>query len=125
MQYLKEAKKRERNENYAHLVGELRKRVHMRVNDLLGMEDPKGPSRQDIKLLILEELQENGVTQELEWYAEGFVRGLSGKGSAYYARGEGMPTPPGANKHTHLGYSAGMHLRRIRDLEGKVTRLKK
>jgi hypothetical protein len=89
------------------------------------MEDPKGPTRQDIKLLILEELQQNGVTQELEWYAEGFVRGLLKKGSPYYAivDGSGRLTQR-ANRHNHLGYSAGMHLRRMRDIEGKVTRLK-
>jgi hypothetical protein len=124
MQYLKELKKRERNENYAHLVGDLRRRVHMRVNDLLGMEDPKGPARQDIKLLILEELEEGGATHELEWYAEGFVRGLSGKGSPYYRSDLPPEVQSKANRHNHLGYSAGMHLRRIRDLEGKVTRLK-
>lgn len=125
MQYLKELRKTERNENYAHLVGDLRRRVHEQITEVLDRNAPL--EREEIKRLICEELSQGQITQELEYYAEGFVRGLFHDGGAYY-RSE-LPTlptkeQPKAEKHNHLGYSAGMVLRRLRNEEGKVVRLK-
>lgn len=92
MEYLAQARKIERDENYRHLVGAVRKRVHERVLNAGG----HGAGRDEIKQIVTGELAVDGVSEELESYAEGFVRGFFERGSPY----EG--------KHIHLGYSAGM-----------------
>ena len=122
MQYLKDAKKVERDENYRHLVGDLRRRVYQRLGDVL--EQKTKPTRQEIKALLYSELQEGGVTDELAWYAEGFCRGLLEDGSGYY-RGNLPPQFHNkANRHNQLGYSAGSYIRHLRNKEGKVTRVR-
>src|SRR5215213_958434 len=84
MQYLKELRKTERNENYAHLVGDLRQCVHQEITETFEKNAPL--RREEIKKLIYKHLaykhlEMGGVTQELEYYAEGFVRGLFHDGS--------------------------------------------
>lgn len=110
MKYLREARKREWQENYRHLVGDLRRRVYGKVDELLDRD----ASRSEIKALIVDELAMAGTTPELEWYAEGFARGLFEDGSAYYRQDLELLEQPRANKHNHLGYSAGLFVARQR-----------
>lgn len=115
MEYLKRLYKIPRDENYEHLVGERRRRVHERVNELL---DRRGVSkkevREEIKRVVADELKRDGVTRELWYYAEGFARGVFEDGSAYTVHTVEVPEQPKANKHNHLGYSAGLVLIRAR-----------
>ena len=127
MQYLKELRKTERNENYAHFVGDLRQRVHQEITEMFEKNAPL--RREEIKKLICKHLaykhlEMGGVTQELEYYAEGFVRGLFHDGGAYYRPELPPEVQLKAERHNHLGYSAGLVLRRLREKEGKVVRLK-
>lgn len=110
MEYLREARKREWQENYQHLVGDLRRRVYGKVDELLDRE----AARSEIKALIVDELSIDGITDELEWYVEGFARGLFEDGSAYYRQDLELLQQRRANKHNHLGYSAGLFVARQR-----------
>lgn len=116
MKYLREARTRERDENYKHLVGERRRRVHEKVNRLLDEAPDNLDLREEIKAAVADELKQGGVTEELALYVEGFARGLFADGDAYKAASvEDLGLQSTANKHNYLGYSAGMVVRRARE----------
>lgn len=110
MKELMEMRRTEWGENYSPLTGDLRRIVQVTIGELL---DAKA-TREEIRTAIVLALAQNGATEELKRYAEGFCRGLFGDGSAYYASGSYSVEDPNADRHIHRGYSAGFAFMRLR-----------